>query len=102
MEMDSKGEIMSKLKDGLKQLKKRAYGIAHSETSLTETGGWKTIHGELRLIPLGVKKQGARHCKSCGNFRKSYGGYCELDPELFVNPESDACEGYINRTWKNE
>ena len=95
---------MSKLNDGLKQLRKRAYGIAHSETSetsLTETGGWKIIHGELRLIPLGVKKQGVRHCKSCGNFRKSYGGYCKLQPDIFVNSEAEACEGYCNRTWGN-
>jgi len=99
--MESEGEIMSKLNDGLKQLKKRAYGIAHSEASLTETGGWKTIHGELRLIPLGIKKQGVRHCKSCRNFRKSYGGYCKLQPDTFVNPEAEACEGYRNRTWGN-
>jgi len=100
--MDSKGEIMSKLKDGLKQLKKRAYGIAHCETSLTETGGWKTIHNELRLIPLGVMKLRKRHCKSCSSFRKGGGyPYCMIHLESFMNEESESCEDYTNRTWSN-
>jgi len=61
-------------------------------------GGWKMIRGERRFIPL--KTKNVAHCKSCLFYRKSAGGYCELDPNLIVTPESVACEGYVNRTWK--
>jgi hypothetical protein len=59
-------------------------------------GGWKIIRGERRFVPLGTKK--LAHCKSCLYFRKAYGGYCELQPDAFVDAETEACEAFENRT----
>jgi hypothetical protein len=63
-------------------------------------GGWKIIRGERRFVPLGTKK--LAHCKSCLHFRKSYGGYCELNPDAFTHAEAEICENYVNRTWGRE
>jgi hypothetical protein len=63
-------------------------------------GGWKIIRGERRFVPLSTKK--LAHCKSCLYFRKSYGGYCELNSEVFTHSEAEACECYRNRTWGKE
>jgi len=54
---------------------------------------------ERRFIPLGRKQERSRHCKSCLYYRKSYGGYCELQPDTFINPDTEACEAFVNRTW---
>jgi hypothetical protein len=70
--------------------------------------GWVTFKykdgtAERRFIPLGQKER-SRHCKSCLYFKKSYGGYCELQPDAFIDAEAEACDSYVNRTWgrKNE
>ncbi len=73
---------------------------ADLKTGKDVKGGWIVIRGERRFIPLGTKK--LAHCKSCLYFRKSYGGYCELQPETFTHAEAEACEGYVNRTHGRE
>jgi hypothetical protein len=61
--------------------------------------GWVIIKGERRFIPLG-RKQKSRHCKSCAKFRKSGDVYyCDDNPDLFIDPDSEACDAYVNRTW---
>jgi len=71
------------------------------------TGGWKIFkykngRTERRFIPLGVRKRRPRHCKSCLYFRKG-SNTCVLNPNklVFCDPESEACEYYVNRTHKN-
>ncbi|MEM1551547.1 MAG: hypothetical protein QXH03_02620 [Candidatus Bathyarchaeia archaeon] len=64
-------------------------------------GGWTIIKGERRFVPLKVVN--VPKCKSCLHFRKGYGGYCTLNPDTFTTPETEACEGYVNRTyWRGE
>ena len=78
-------------------IRRECQGIQSQKENNVWDGGWKTIYGERRFFPIGYKKLKIVHCKSCLYHRKSYGGYCELDPQAFINPESEACEGYINR-----
>jgi hypothetical protein len=71
-----------------------------SRTELDETtGGWVEIHGEKRFVPLGKKR--IAHCSSCLHFRKGTNPYCKLQPDTFLEADTEACEGYINRTWGN-
>jgi hypothetical protein len=70
------------------------------------TEGWTTFKykdgtTERRFIPLG-QKQRSRHCKSCAKIRKlgdTY--YCDDNPNLYVDPDTEACENFVNRTWRN-
>jgi hypothetical protein len=61
-------------------------------------GGWQIIRGEKRFVPLSTKR--LAHCKSCLYFRKS--GYCALNPDTFTHAEAEACENYVNRTYKSD
>jgi hypothetical protein len=66
-------------------------------------GGWKNFRRkdgtiEKRFIPLSTKR--LAHCKSCLYFRKS--GHCALNPDTFTHAEAEACENYVNRTYKRE
>ena len=67
------------------------------------TGGYTTIKGERRFIPLSTRKKPNRtpHCKSCAYFRRP--NKCVADPNTitFTSPEAEACENYVNRTWRN-
>ena len=63
-------------------------------------GGWKTIRGEKRFVPLSTRRKRTAHCKSCLYFRKP--NRCVADPNsiTYTSPEAEACENYVNRTWK--
>ena len=68
-------------------------------------GGWRIIKRkdgttEKRFFPLTTKKKKQAHCKSCLFYRKGYGGYCTNQPNLFIRPETEACQNYINRNNK--
>ena len=88
---------MSKLKEGLARLRARAYAIYQfiPDPHLKVTGGYKTIFGQRRFIPLGIQKL-HRHCKSCAYYSKL--GICQLNG-AFIKADTKACRYY---TSKNE
>jgi hypothetical protein len=58
--------------------------------------GWVIIKGERRFIPLGRKPR-RRHAKSCLYHRNP--DRCALNPDTICDPEAEACDAYVNRTW---
>ena len=66
------------------------------EDDVEVVGGYIKIRGEIRFVPLKIKR--VAHCSSCLFFNRKYekcarGYYCY--------PNSPACNEYVNRTWRN-
>lgn len=88
-----------KLAKGRATLQKRAYAIkadGHPKQEDTLTGGYITIHGERRLVPLSVRKAKQRHCRSCSYFHRNN----PCDKGYYVSPATDAEDCFRDRNWR--
>ena len=92
MESRKRTQDTTRLEQAQATLKRRLYGKATyvaGDGTLILVGGKVTIFGQPRFMPLRVKRQSIRHCKSCGSFRKS--GACTTDADTFTHSEAPAC-----------
>jgi len=103
MEGRKGNQATNKLDQARATLKRRAYGkasyVAGDETFIL-VGGKVIIKGQPRFIPVRVKRQSIRHCKSCGSFRAC--GSCTTDADTFTVADAQACGKYWNRTHDQE